>query len=240
LILALSRFRVKNGLGSQVRAAFEQGAHLDGRMESAPGFLGLEVFCEAADPAAFMRITRWSDEAAFRAWHASPEHQLAHALIPGGLELDPQGTELIVAERIDCGAEGEVGDRRALQDQLFALNADLAVLNRENARRVAELERAHRRLEAGHSALEAAHRALEAGHRVVEPAYRELRDNHWHLEKLAEVLPMCVECRKVETAAEVWETVESYLARSSTFLSHGYCTSCAARVSAELDRDAER
>lgn len=345
MILALSRFRVKNGLGAQVRAAFEQRPR---RVESTPGFLGLEVFCEAADPAAFVLLTRWSDAAAFRAWHASPEHDRSHALIPRGLKLDPQGTELIVADRIDGassgGAEGELladcslsfatllregtsipvvilgeggrilranraftglldleveglplaslleegsraaldealhagadagaggyarfvrlqlhgrarraggrflieplreghalvgevmlDEQQALLEQLQAMNADLAVLTRENARRTAELEAAHRELAA-------AHRALDAGHSAVAAAYHQLRDTHWHLQKIAEVLPMCVACRKVETGAEVWETVESYLARSSTFLSHGYCTSCAARVTAELDMDEE-
>jgi hypothetical protein len=99
---------------------------------------------------------------------------------------------------------GEVplDDQLALAAALQALNADLAVLTRESARRTQELERAH----------------------------RELRDAHWHITKIAEVLPMCIECKRVRTGPDAWETVASYLTRSSDFLSHGYCAGCAARL----------
>jgi len=109
MILALSRFRVKNAMAAQVRAAFERRPR---RVEGRRGFHGLEVFSDASDPGAFLLLTRWSDESSFREWHHSPEHHASHRLIPPGLKLDASGTELIVAERIagatSGGAEGEV------------------------------------------------------------------------------------------------------------------------------------
>ena len=105
MIVAISRFTVKNGMEAQVRAAFEQRPRA---VESTPSFLGLEVFQEGAR---FVLLTRWVDEPSFRAWHASAAHHDAHAFLPPGLKLDPAQTELIVAERIDgAGSGGREGD----------------------------------------------------------------------------------------------------------------------------------
>ena len=197
MIVALSRFRVQNGLEQEVSDAFVERPR---RMEGVAGFLGLEVFREAGDPQAFVLFTRWASRAEFDAWHASPEHHASHALMPPGLKLDPAGTELVVAERI-AGATSEGADGE-LAEQLQVLNADLAALTRENVRLAAEVASAH----------------------------RELRDAHWHIDKIAEVLPMCLECRRVQTCPDVWEDVATYLTRHSQFLSHGYCSSCAARL----------
>lgn len=97
-------------------------------------------------------------------------------------------------------------DHRALEVQLQALNNELAVLSRDHARRAKELEQ----------------------------ALAELRDSHWHLQKIADVLPMCVECRAVRTGADSWEDVSEFLIRSADFLSHGYCARCAAALDREL------
>ena len=48
MILAISRFRVTNGLEAQVTAAFLDRPHL---VDSAPGFLGMETFTAADDHA---------------------------------------------------------------------------------------------------------------------------------------------------------------------------------------------
>jgi heme-degrading monooxygenase HmoA len=214
VILALSRFRVQNGLEQEVSDAFVGRPR---RVEGASGFLGLEVFREADDPRAFLLFTRWADRAAFERWHKSPEHHASHALMPRGLKLDPAGTELVVAERIpgaasagellaDCASTvAALEEQRALSEQLQVLNADLAMLSRENVRLAAEAERVQ----------------------------RESRDAHWHIQKISEVLPMCLECRRVQTGPDVWEDVATYLTRHSQFLSHGYCSSCAARLAEE-------
>lgn len=289
-------------------------------VEGVPGFCGLEVFVDQKEPSAFLLLTRWFDEQAFRSWHASPDHRESHSLMPPGLKLDPKGTELIMASRID-GATTEADDgelvldllpsvarliregaavyalevdgegkvlrvsgsfsaaidglkagvplaacvpsttievlhaaaqgpsdqrvlaqfsgpggslftlrcevvelpgggfavvgeppwdqHRALEEQLFAINGELSLLMRENARQA---------------------RALEAAH-------RELRDTHWHLKKVSSVLPICMACQRVNTGEgeDSWEAVESYLKRSSSFLSHGYCARCARSFEDEED-----
>jgi heme-degrading monooxygenase HmoA len=101
-------------------------------------------------------------------------------------------------------------DHLSLEASLTRLNAELAVLSRENARQTRLLLEAHERL----------------------------RDAHWHLEKIGEVLPMCVGCRAVKTGDDTWEEVSSYLVAHSNFLSHGYCARCAERLIATLEEDA--
>ncbi|MFL5271173.1 MAG: antibiotic biosynthesis monooxygenase family protein [Anaeromyxobacteraceae bacterium] len=101
MILAVSRFRVANGLAGDVRQAFLTRPR---RVENARGFLGLETFVDPRDPATFVLVTRWSDEPSFRAWHASPEHHRSHEGIPRGLKLDATATELRILERIEASA----------------------------------------------------------------------------------------------------------------------------------------
>jgi hypothetical protein len=93
--------------------------------------------------------------------------------------------------------------------QLQSVNAELAVLLRENARQA----------------------------RAIAAAHQELREAHWHIKKIAKVLPMCMACSKVRTGPETWEDLASYLLRSTDFLSHGYCAGCAERLIADLDKE---
>jgi heme-degrading monooxygenase HmoA len=95
MILAISRFRVVNGMEADVRAAFQSRPHL---VDSVPGFLGMETFTE--DAASFYLVTRWTDVGAYRTWHSSPEHRDSHAFIPKGLKLDPEFTRVVVLDRI--------------------------------------------------------------------------------------------------------------------------------------------
>jgi heme-degrading monooxygenase HmoA len=101
MILAVSRFRVANGLADDVRRAFLARPR---RVDAARGFLGLETFVDARDAATFVLVTRWSDEPSFRAWHASPEHHRSHERIPRGLKLDATATELRILGRIEASA----------------------------------------------------------------------------------------------------------------------------------------
>lgn len=102
MILALSRFRVVNGMEEQVAAAFRNRPHL---VERASGFLGLEVFRDRNVSGSFYLVTRWSDEQSFREWHGSEAHRRSHKGIPGGLRLDPSFTEVVELERIE-GTDG--------------------------------------------------------------------------------------------------------------------------------------
>ena len=105
MIVAISRFVVKNGMEEEVRAAFENRPR---RVESVPAFLGFEVLQSGPT---FVLLTRWSDQEAFERWHRSPEHKKAHEFIPEGLELDPEHTQLIVGETIEgATSEGDAGN----------------------------------------------------------------------------------------------------------------------------------
>jgi hypothetical protein len=95
-----------------------------------------------------------------------------------------------------------------MADKILRTNAELAVLSRENARQA----------------------------RLLEETNRKLNEAYWHLDKIAEVLPMCVSCRNVKTEEGNWEDVASFLMKHSDFLSHGYCEDCAERIIDESRR----
>lgn len=98
MIIALSRFRIVNGLEDAVRQAFVDRPHL---VEAAAGFLGMETFHDTADPAVFYLITRWTDAESFRTWHRSEAHHLSHLGIPRGIKLDPAFTRLLILGRVE-------------------------------------------------------------------------------------------------------------------------------------------
>ena len=126
MIVAISRFAVKNGKEAEVRAAFEARPR---KVESVPGFLGLEVFQRDAG---FHLLTRWVDEVSFRAWHDGASHHASHALIPAGLKLDPTQTQLVIAERIDgAGSGAREGD---LVSDLLLLIAPMTLARAVRAR----------------------------------------------------------------------------------------------------------
>lgn len=102
------------------------------------------------------------------------------------------------------GEPDTTGDRTAAEE-LMLLNNELATVARERARRERELERTRQRLEA---------------------AIEELETSYWHLQKIQEVLPLCMRCGKVKTDEARWQTVVEYLKDNEIFLSHGYCPSC--------------
>jgi len=91
LVVVLSRFRVANGLGPEVRAAFRSRPRL---VDEAPGFLGLETFVDEQDDDTFYLLTRWTDFASFQRWHGSASHRESHRFIPKGLKLDPSFTRV--------------------------------------------------------------------------------------------------------------------------------------------------
>ncbi|MFN3323861.1 MAG: antibiotic biosynthesis monooxygenase family protein [Bryobacteraceae bacterium] len=93
----MSRFKVANGMEAEVREVFRNRPRL---VEGAAGFLGLEVYTDADDPAVFYLLTRWTDATSFHAWYSGPMHKLAHEGIPGGLRLDSSYTQVHVLERV--------------------------------------------------------------------------------------------------------------------------------------------
>jgi signal transduction histidine kinase len=107
MILAVSRFRVANGLEGEIREAFLNRPHL---VDSASGFLGMETFTDAGDRSLFYLVTGWTDVESFRAWHRSDAHHLSHAGIPRGLKLDPRYTEVVVLDRLQPATEPTLPD----------------------------------------------------------------------------------------------------------------------------------
>jgi heme-degrading monooxygenase HmoA len=104
MIIAMSRFRVKNDREQNVRQAFlDRPRFVDGQT----GFLGLEVFQDQTDCAVFYFVTRWSEASSFRTWHSSHAHKHSHELMPKGLKLDGAFTELRILERVEGGREND-------------------------------------------------------------------------------------------------------------------------------------
>jgi len=95
--LALSKFRVRNGMGAEVADAFRSRPH---RVDEAEGFVRMEVVSPTGDDAEFWLLTWWRDEASFRQWHHSHLYRESHAGIPPGLKLDPKATELLTFRSI--------------------------------------------------------------------------------------------------------------------------------------------
>lgn len=120
--------------------------------------------------------------------------------------------------RLQLAGEPEAEDGRAATEEMMRLNNELATMARERARKQRELERVQDELE----------QTLE-----------ELQTSYWHLQKIQEVLPVCVGCAKVKTDGAEWQTVVDYLAANEIFLSHGYCPACLDRYEREIDFEVE-
>ena len=115
--------------------------------------------------------------------------------------------------RFTIVGEPALNNNAGYDEQLFGLNNELAVLARETSRRGRELAAAKEELQETHD---------------------DLSRDHWHLRKIAEVLPMCVECGDVNAGENEWQTVAHYLRENSLFLSHGCCPACTAKARADL------
>ncbi len=98
MILAISRFKVANGMEAEVREAF---LNRPGFVDAATGFLGMETYTAKTDASIFYLVTRWSDQDSFHTWHHSKQHHESHRFIPKGLKLDGSYTEVTELERID-------------------------------------------------------------------------------------------------------------------------------------------
>lgn len=130
-----------------------------------------------------------------------PGTQGEHLVLRSFLTRLPEGFAIV--------AEAFLEEQEQLAQQLHTLNAELAVLVRENERQAQLLAKAN----------------------------KELQDAHWHLKKLSETLPICMLCHSVKISEDTWIQPGEFLARHSTFLSHGYCVHCAEKLNAEADRE---
>ena len=95
---------------------------------------------------------------------------------------------------------------RDLKEELQALSAELAVAARENARQARALKR-----------------ALEERDRL-----------YWHLRRVQELLPICMDCDAVRPEGE-WMGLAEYLRRNEIAMSHGLCPTCADRRMGDIE-----
>lgn len=85
--VALSRFTIRNDMAEAVRQAFSARPHL---VDSAPGFIGMQVMSPIETEEEIWLVTHWRDEQSYRTWHASHSYHESHSGIPKGLKLVPK------------------------------------------------------------------------------------------------------------------------------------------------------
>lgn len=127
-------------------------------------------------------------------------------------------------------------DPAALLDlvQRATLQSGLVAENRRLVRELATLTTRTLSTSPDDQALRQRERDLRAENEALRVAYEQLDKSYWHLEKIQEVLPICMGCGNVKSEALRWEPVLDYLKANSTFLSHGYCPDCVAKVCVDL------
>lgn len=102
--------------------------------------------------------------------------------------------------------------------------------NRRLIQKLAQLNESAADSSARVKALEENQSTLQSDNQALKAAYEHLDKSFWHLRKIQEVLPICMNCGKVKTADSSWEDVVSFLKGNSMFLSHGYCPECADKM----------
>ncbi len=95
--VAMSRFRIANGMAAAVHEAFRNRPHL---ADEAPGFIRMDVISTKECPEEIRLITFWTDEESYRVWHRSHAYHESHAGIPKGLKLVPGSVAIEFFEHI--------------------------------------------------------------------------------------------------------------------------------------------
>ena len=90
--------------------------------------------------------------------------------------------------------------------------------------------------EASASSLETM-RVLVTGYSNAEAVVRAAATAAAALHRRDAVLPICMECGKVKSAAAGWQGAARFLEENVIRLSHGYCPGCAAAVKTRLGLD---
>lgn len=97
MFVALSKFVIANEMALAVKQAFRNRPHA---VESAPGFVRLDVLSPEENPKEIWLITYWSTRKHFEEWHKSHLYRESHSGIPKGLKLVPKSTNLIFFEHV--------------------------------------------------------------------------------------------------------------------------------------------
>lgn len=93
---AISKFEVRNNIKDEVKEAFQNRPKL---VDSADGFIGLNVLRPKENPAEFWLITHWETEEHFHHWHKHHKSE-SHKGIPKGLKLVKRSFTLRYFEHI--------------------------------------------------------------------------------------------------------------------------------------------
>ena len=88
----MSRLRVRPERAEDLVHAFRRRAHL---VDTADGFLDLQVWQSDRDPEEVLMVSRWRDRDAFRTYMRSEAHAVSHA------RIDPALQEAIRLERLE-------------------------------------------------------------------------------------------------------------------------------------------
>jgi len=97
MFAALSKFVVANEMTPAVKQAFRDRPHA---VESALGFMRLDVLSPEEHPKEIWLITYWSTRQSFEEWHSSHHYRQSHQGIPKGLKLVPKSTSLTFFEHV--------------------------------------------------------------------------------------------------------------------------------------------
>jgi heme-degrading monooxygenase HmoA len=92
MYVSVSRLRVAAERAPELVAAFRRRAHL---VDTAEGFVDLQVWQSDRDPTELMMVSRWRDRACFKAYMRSPAHRASHA------RIDPDLDAAIRLERLE-------------------------------------------------------------------------------------------------------------------------------------------
>ncbi len=89
MFVAMSKFVVVNDMSNQVREAFQ---NRPGLVDSAEGFIRMEVLNPEDNPDEFWLVTYWQASEDWHEWYHGHQYKASHSGIPKGLKLDPEAT----------------------------------------------------------------------------------------------------------------------------------------------------
>ena len=92
MYVSMSRLRIPAEEAPGLVAAFRDRV---GLVDSADGFVDLQVWQSDRDPGEILMVSRWRDRDAFKAYMRSADHQVSHERIPPDLKA------LIKLERLE-------------------------------------------------------------------------------------------------------------------------------------------
>ena len=97
MFVALSKFTVANDMAPQIKEAFLNRPHL---VDTAPGFLRMDVISPVDNPDEIWLLTYWTDESSYKVWHRSHAYHDSHKGIPKGLKLVPKSAQVTFFEHV--------------------------------------------------------------------------------------------------------------------------------------------